>query len=183
MLSRLVLRDFGLSFPISVTVTVDYKQNIHPQYQQQQQEQLKTPVSCSSASRSSVEGVSSYGKLGNNGGGSVGSSIVNTAFLFLYHIAWRLHGFLDTKKASFSSYSLRKTMEGVKREWRQFEFESSSPASYADDGEDFTSGCEMDGAVAAILKLSSLHHYYRAREEGRRGVTSDGGEYWHDIDT
>lgn len=180
MLSRLVLRDFDLYFPISVTVTVDYKQNKQPRYNQQQ-EQPKTPLSCS-GSRSSVEGVSSFGKIGNNGGGSVGSSIVNTAFLFLYHIAWRLHGFLDTKKASFSSYSLRKTMEGIKKEWRQFEFESCSPASYAGNGQDLSSGCEVDGTVAAILKLSSLHHYYRAREEGRRGVRSDGGEYWHDID-
>lgn len=66
-----------LSFPISITVTFDYRQQKHQ--------------TCGR-------------RTGKTGGGGIGgdsdrrgSSILSSAFLLIYSIAWRMmHGFLDT---------------------------------------------------------------------------------------
>lgn len=61
--------------PISITVTFDYRQQRHQTY----------------GGRT--------GKTGSGGGGGErrGSSILSSAFFFIYSIAWRMmHGFLDT---------------------------------------------------------------------------------------
>lgn len=91
---------------------MDYKQ----QKRQRHDQQPRPSSGPATYSAHSILRCHYYENDGNTSGGSGGgsnNSTVNTAFLFLYHIAWRLHGFLDKKKASISSCSfVTKTMDG-----------------------------------------------------------------------
>lgn len=187
MFFRLASRDYGLYFPISVTITVDYKQK--QRYNQQQQRRTS---SCS-LPHFRDDSTGCHDELDNNkGGGGVDSSnIINTAFLFLYHIAWRLHGFLDKKKAFFSTTTTvsslleqrKKTKKGEfdpGRKWRQFELCASPYATTAaaEEAESFMI-CSDDYATSDSSRTILLDRY-QAEHYG-------GGEeedyYWHDMDT
>lgn len=210
MLFRWALRDYGPSFPVSVTITVDYKQSQKRYYLQLQQHQywqkrrLQPRESSSSSTCIARDSSGSEARIGfheigiaNDGDSGFGRSIVNTAFLFLYHIAWRLHGFLDSKKPFFPSCLLAKTIEGLGRKDVQlFDLRTSTALLYDDDDdavafeeqgrrEDY-GGDEETGSPSAALRLSSSFDECHLLGVGSRrggGTWDTGGESWHDMDT
>lgn len=126
----------------------------------------------------------------NSNSGGVGNSIVNTAFFYLYHIAWRLHGFLDKKNASSSSYFFGKAMDSGTK-WRQFG--SHISASYApvfkeEDEEDF--GIDSDEAIRTATATTSTTITVREssppldENQGGNGagVGHGEGDNWHDME-